>query len=154
HDIMERGLNSFRESCHLSTEDRRKRFLEEARETVQKAQTVLSKDQQQRLRQIDLQFKSTRAFEEPEVIEKLQLTAAQREQIRMIEARSFFASFGGPHSCPMDKRDGPPSGFPPHQLPPQEFGPKLPFFKQGLPPKEDRRPAGPEDESKRPSLDP
>ncbi len=105
------------ESRSLSAEERFQNFLMHARWLESEARKILTPDQQLRLRQIDLQFKGVRAFEEQDVIDKLNLEPSQREQIRAILAQDFCASFGDCH------RD-PPMGGPPKGPPPGEWGPK------------------------------
>jgi hypothetical protein len=81
--------DSFREFQGADSEQRRELFLNLARMTEMDAKTVLTAKQRQRLRQIDLQRKDARAFEEPEVAAALKLTANQKEQIRTLQARAF-----------------------------------------------------------------
>jgi serine/threonine protein kinase len=78
----------------LSSDERRERFLRMARLTEADVEKVLTAGQRQRLRQIDLQRKGERAFEEPEVTTALKLTAGQKEQIRSIRGRAFFRGPG------------------------------------------------------------
>ncbi|HTU93701.1 MAG TPA: protein kinase [Gemmataceae bacterium] len=98
------------ESRRLSPEQRRQHFLEDARWMESEAQSILNKEQRRRLRQIDLQFKGGRAFEEPDIIEALHLDASQRERIRAIQAQDVCDAFGDCHPGPPDKRGGPPPG--------------------------------------------
>ena len=63
--------------------------------------TDLTAPQRQRLRQIFFQMRGPMAFNEPEVVEELHLTAAQRRQIKLIQAE-WFASFGPPEDPSAD----------------------------------------------------
>ena len=60
---------------------------------------ILTPPQRLRLRQIFLQVRGPMAFNEPEVVEALQLTADQRQQIRVLQIGPFGRPggfFGGP----------------------------------------------------------
>ncbi|HZV07038.1 MAG TPA: serine/threonine-protein kinase [Gemmataceae bacterium] len=114
----------------LSPQERFVRFSEDARRMRDRAKEILTEDQQQRLREIDLQFKGSRAFEDPDIIEKLQLDAAQRENIRTIMAKAFCAAFDGGHSCGMDK----PAFQPPHAKTKRDGRPPFAMDNQGGPP--------------------
>src|SRR5205823_3019864 len=74
---------------------------------------VLTVAQRQRLRQIFLQFLGPMAFNDPDVVERLALTPAQRQQIRVIQAEEFgppFVRLGGPPNRPGGPPGGPPKG--------------------------------------------
>jgi serine/threonine protein kinase len=103
------------------------RFWEDAKWMKNEAQRILTADQRQRLREIDLQLKGVRAFEEPEVIEALHLDASQRDKIRAIQAQEFTAAFGDCHSHPPGKPGELPPGGPPHLRPPKFVGEPSPF---------------------------
>jgi serine/threonine protein kinase len=62
---------------------------------------ALSKQQRQRLIQISIQFRSPMVFNEPEVVEALNLSYSQRQQIKMIRDEEL-GGFGPP-----GKKDGP-----------------------------------------------
>ena len=64
--------------------------LEQARANEAEIDAILTPSQRVRLRQIALQSEGPAAFREPEVVEALGLTPAQRERIRAIEAESLF----------------------------------------------------------------
>jgi serine/threonine protein kinase len=103
----------------LSSEQRLQRFLDNAHRIEDQANQILIPRQQKRLRQIDLQIKGPRAFEEQSVIRELDLSVAQRERIRTIQAQDFRAAFGDCHPHPQDKCDDPPPpGPPPGPFPP------------------------------------
>ena len=68
----------------LPPEEFRKAFLALARASEAEIETILTRDQVNRLRQIALQWKGARAFEDLEVTAALKLTANQRERIRSI----------------------------------------------------------------------
>ncbi|MGH7173287.1 MAG: hypothetical protein ACRELG_23645, partial [Gemmataceae bacterium] len=84
-----RWEDSFEDFRRLNPEERRERFLHLARLTESDIETVLTSVQRQRLRQIDLQRKGERAFEEPDVSAALKLTVRQKEQIRTIRDKEF-----------------------------------------------------------------
>jgi serine/threonine protein kinase len=89
-DAMDkRWGDSFEDFRRLSPDERRERFLYLARLTEADIEKVLTAVQRQRLRQIDLQRKGERAFEEPDVSAALKLTARQKEQIRDIRDKAF-----------------------------------------------------------------
>jgi serine/threonine protein kinase len=92
--VDRRWGESFREFGRLSSEERRDRFLRQARRTAADVEKVLTADQRRRLRQIDLQRRGDRAFEDPEVTAALKLTAGQKEQIRAIRDRMSFGGLG------------------------------------------------------------
>ncbi|MDB5309164.1 MAG: hypothetical protein JWO38_3366 [Gemmataceae bacterium] len=69
---------------------------------------TLTAPQRARLRQIFLQFLGPMAFNDPEAIEQLVLTPAQRQRIRVIQAEEFGPPFGRPHGPrPGDPKDNP-----------------------------------------------
>jgi serine/threonine protein kinase len=92
----------------LTPEQKRQQFLAVARQNEAAVEQILTREQRQRLRQIDLQVKRERSFEEADVIAALKLTATQRNEIQHIQFEAFFA---GPmcHKGP----DGPPKAAPP-----------------------------------------
>jgi hypothetical protein len=67
--------------------------LEQARANEAEVDAILAPQQRVRLRQIALQAEGPAAFREPEVVEALDLTPAQREQIRTIEGEARFGQF-------------------------------------------------------------
>ena len=76
----------------LSLPERRSRFLELARANDRAMRTTLTPAQLQRLEQITLQLQGPRVFSQPEIIARLHLTDAQRQEIRQIEMESFAPS--------------------------------------------------------------
>ena len=64
--------------------------LEQARANEAEVDAILTPSQRVRLRQIALQSEGPAAFREPEVVEALGLTPAQRERIRAIEDEALF----------------------------------------------------------------
>jgi hypothetical protein len=88
--LDEQRPNSFREFHKMPSEERRKRFLEEARTNEADLAAILTPDQLRRLRQVELQRQGPMAFREADVAKALKLTADQRERIRAIEATAFF----------------------------------------------------------------
>jgi hypothetical protein len=65
--------------------------LEQARDNEAEVDAILTPAQHRRLRQLALQSEGSGAFREPEVIDALRLTPAQREQIRAIEEEFRFS---------------------------------------------------------------
>jgi hypothetical protein len=78
-----------------------RRFPGPSQEEKIKLIKALTKEQRRRLLQISIQFRSPMVFDEPEVIEALNLTYSQRQQIKMIQ----FEELGG--FWPPGKKDGP-----------------------------------------------
>src|SRR5262249_61505727 len=75
-------------------------FLELLREHEQAIAGLLTPAQQVRLKQIALQQMGARAFQEPEVVARLKLTAEQRARIRELEGRPGFGPPPGPPPGP------------------------------------------------------
>jgi serine/threonine protein kinase len=122
-DLKERRSGSL----SLPPRERLQHFLLDVKRMEEQAQQVLTQDQQQRLREIDLQLKGIRAFEQPEVIVALHLDDSQREKIRAIQAQEFSVAFGDCHPHPAEKRGGPPPDGP-HHPPSPKFGGEPPPF--------------------------
>ena len=80
---------------HLSREERDARWATMMHEAELRVAALLSPDQLKRLRQIALQQQFVRAFDDPRVIDGLQLTPGQREQIRAIQDESSLAILSG-----------------------------------------------------------
>jgi serine/threonine protein kinase len=113
-DAMDRRWEeAMRQVSHLTSDNRLTFFLDFARATDRQAKTILTPAQLHRLRQIDLQRKGPRAFEDADVIAALHLSDRQREKIRAIQAQAFCSAFDG-HACPPDRPapNGPPKGRP------------------------------------------
>jgi serine/threonine protein kinase len=96
---------SFRGFRHLTQDERRRKFLEMARAQDRALKAILSADQLRRLKQIDLQIQGLRAFHEPDVVDALQLTSAQRAKIRLIEEEAFHPPSEGPGHGPRSAED-------------------------------------------------
>jgi serine/threonine protein kinase len=86
------------------------RLLEAARRCEKTIAEVLDGRQRARLRQIALQVQGTFAFRDPEVIDALGLSAAQRQKARQAEAEAMAGFFAGPQP-----------GRPMGQEPPERF---------------------------------
>jgi serine/threonine protein kinase len=114
--MRERGRNWFKGLFGLTADQRREQLLKNARETEREAQNILDAEQRKRLRQIDLQFKGPRAFEEADVILALHLDAAQKEQIRAIQWEAFSKEIENRRFCPPEL---PPIGGRPFGPPPE-----------------------------------
>jgi eukaryotic-like serine/threonine-protein kinase len=97
------------ESRGQSSEQRRQRFAVQARSEEAALAALLSAKQMRRLRQIFVQMRGLFAFHDPDVIEALQLTAAQRSQIRAIENEVFREPWHRPGpKPPSETPDKPP----------------------------------------------
>jgi serine/threonine protein kinase len=103
--LHRRGKELFREFHRLSGEERQQGFLNLARASEAEVGAVLKPHQQQRLRQIYLQAQGPRAFEDPDVVSALKLTAGQKARIRSITADAIF---GGPDFPPCEPGPGKP----------------------------------------------
>ncbi len=121
--MRQRGGNWFKGLFRLTADQRREQLLRNARETEREAQNILDAEQRKRLRQIDLQFKGPRAFEEADVILALHLDAAQRERIRAIQWESFSRVID---DCHLGPPDPPPLGGRPFGPPPRGPRPEPP----------------------------
>lgn len=73
-----------------STTERRQKVLALARESEAALAEILTSAQVKRLPQIALQCQGPRALHEPDVVNELNLTLEQRDQIRRIELESIF----------------------------------------------------------------
>lgn len=81
-------------------EARRRRLARMAEEHERTLATILTEPQRARLAQIALQCQGLFAFKDPDVIQTLQLTAAQRAAIRTIEEQTLWPGFGWPGPGP------------------------------------------------------
>jgi serine/threonine protein kinase len=89
------------EFLRLTREQQRQRFVDEARADDKALRAMLTPGQLARLRQLSLQARGLAAFEEAEIVERLKLTAEQRDRIRGI-------GFGPPPGMPIFRgRPGP-----------------------------------------------
>lgn len=84
-------MESFNEVGRLSPTLRGQRAIGRARMYEAELNRLLTAPQMFRLRQIGLQAQGVNAFNEPEVVAELKLTAQQREKFRMIEEETHFA---------------------------------------------------------------
>jgi serine/threonine protein kinase len=75
----------------LSPAERGRRAVERARAYEAEVNELFTPAQQLRLRQIGLQSEGPGAFREPEVVAALELTAGQRERIRVLEEEALLA---------------------------------------------------------------
>ncbi|HTU24245.1 MAG TPA: hypothetical protein VMF30_02535, partial [Pirellulales bacterium] len=76
---------------HLSRDEREGHWAKLMHETELRITALLSPEQLNRLRQIALQQQFVRAFDNPRVVEALQLTRAQRDKIHDIQDESSLA---------------------------------------------------------------
>jgi serine/threonine protein kinase len=88
NDMNKRYGASFHEFGRLSADERRERLVEMTRGTENEIKDILTDAQRGRLREIDLQRKGVRAFEESDVIQFLKMTPKQNEQIRALQQES------------------------------------------------------------------
>jgi serine/threonine protein kinase len=92
----ERRIDLVRSSRAQPSEQRRQQFAALAREQEKALAEVLSAQQRRRLRQIGVQLRGLHAFQDKDVIEALQLTPGQRQQIRNLEAEMLVFRWPGP----------------------------------------------------------
>jgi hypothetical protein len=93
---------------HGSAQEWERRRLQLAQEQKRQVEKILDDSQLRRFRQIALQSLGPAAFREPEVITTLNLSAAQREQIRAIEASTvFIGAVYHLHSGPLKSKPPP-----------------------------------------------
>lgn len=83
--ISDQQRNAMAQTFQLDREERGARMQEISKQTEAAVAQVLSPPQQQRLTQIALQQQGTRAFDRPEVVQGLGLTAEQLAQIQQIQ---------------------------------------------------------------------
>jgi hypothetical protein len=74
---------------NLNPNQRRERFLEIARRSEQEVRSTLRDPQIQRLKQVRTQLLGPMAFNEPEMVQALELTEPQRQAMRQIESEAF-----------------------------------------------------------------
>jgi hypothetical protein len=96
--------------------------LEVTKENEAGVANILDVNQQVRLRQIDWQVKGPWAFREQAVVAALKLTAAQQQQIRLIEAERMLGPGPGGPRPDFGRHEGP-RGPGPH-FGPRAMGPK------------------------------
>jgi hypothetical protein len=86
-----RWMEAFGDPARLPPAAERVRIaLEQARANEAEVDAILTGTQRARLRQIALQSEGPAAFREPEIVEALRLTAAQRQEIRGLEEEALF----------------------------------------------------------------
>jgi len=89
--VGKQWADSFQDIGIKSPNERGRRALLQARNNEAELESILSAEQQFRLRQINLQAEGPGAFRDPKVAESLQLTTIQRERIWLIENNTAFA---------------------------------------------------------------
>jgi serine/threonine protein kinase len=94
---------------------RRLRLLASAREGEVLLEHILTVEQRDRLGQLMLQFRGPGVFDDPAVIQRLQLTKDQRQRIRELEYASMRSLFGFGRPAPQGGRRGPEANRPPRQ---------------------------------------
>jgi hypothetical protein len=106
-EVSHADARLFKELGRASREARDRRFLETAIENGTKLQSILTSEQQNRLRQIVLQVQGLAAFQEPEIVKTLALSRSQRRQVHDIEldARIRLGPRQSPFA-PMEDRAG------------------------------------------------
>jgi eukaryotic-like serine/threonine-protein kinase len=92
----------------MTADQRQEQMLDEARTKEEALDKILTQEQQRRLKQIALQLKpGLSAFHDPDVVKELELTAAQKDRLRMIEAESFGPGPDNHRGRPPGKRPEP-----------------------------------------------
>jgi serine/threonine protein kinase len=114
HDQDEQRKKSFAEFRGLSAEERKQRFLDQARAAEAGVREILTEEQFRRLGQIGLQLQGLSAFRDPLVANALHLTAEQKVRLRAAEAEVFFGGPapggpGGPGKRPPNQEWRPPT---------------------------------------------
>jgi serine/threonine protein kinase len=104
--VEKRRQESFREFHRLTSEERRQRFVDLARDNETVMVEILTPDQLDRLGQIALQLRGPGALLETEVASALKLTTQQKERIRAIVMEKFFAKPGRQPGSPVLKTPG------------------------------------------------
>ena len=89
-----RQKDVFRDFHRLTDKEREQRVREMFRANEGDVAAILTQEQRNRLRQIELQRKGTGAFREANILKELKLTLEQKKRIEAIEAETFF--FRGP----------------------------------------------------------
>ena len=89
-------VESLADVGRLSHAERGRRAVARARAYEDEVNGHLTSAQRTRLRQIGLQAEGPGAFNEPEVVAELELTAEQRDRIRTIEEEALFGWMRGP----------------------------------------------------------
>ncbi len=135
HEQMDAGRDQLFSAVNLPNEERQHRFVEFAEAQSARLNGILTVPQQQRLRQLSLQAQEIFAFQEQEIIEKLDLSPEQQRQIREIETQMFFRNAPKFFAHPPDDEFNEP---PPHDKKfargPGDHGPRM---RGGPPPHEE-----------------
>jgi serine/threonine protein kinase len=92
---QQRAYQAFCDSRSVDLPKMRKEFQEHTAATRVAIAEALEPDQMERLEQIILQRRGTSAFGDPNIAEKLGLTAAQREEIASLQTGAYDALHGG-----------------------------------------------------------
>jgi hypothetical protein len=106
---FQKDADAHRDALFASTEsfdDRKRQLVQFAEAQTSRLAMILTPAQQERLKQISLQSQGLFAFQEPEVIQALELTVDQRQQIREIEFQSIFGRGPKPPPEMFANRDG------------------------------------------------
>ncbi|HEY1187228.1 MAG TPA: serine/threonine-protein kinase [Gemmata sp.] len=88
--VAKEWVESFRDIGLVAPAERGRRTVAQARTNEADLNAILGPEQRARLRQIGLQSDGSGAFRDPEVAAQLDLTADQRERIRVIEDDAAF----------------------------------------------------------------
>ena len=105
HREVESEIRGIMQGGPPSDDGQKQRFVTFARTQTARLAGILTEPQQTRLKQISLQSQGLVAFQEPEIVQTLQLTAEQRKAIREIEFQAVFGRGPKPPDGP------PPPGF-------------------------------------------
>jgi serine/threonine protein kinase len=92
----EQAMKRFEGYGSLSPAERQQRFVKLARDDEAAVAQILTPAQLRRLAQIALQLQGPAALRQAHIAADLKLTAAQKEQIRAIEAKMFSGPLGPP----------------------------------------------------------
>lgn len=115
HQDMEQKFSAhLADSNPPSLKDGRQRFIQLAELQTNQLLQILTPKQQERLKQIWVQSQRIFAFQEPDVIDSLQLTTEQRQQIRDIEFQTIIGRGPPPFDRPPPDGERHFRGPPPH----------------------------------------
>jgi serine/threonine protein kinase len=95
--FVDRRRELFRDFGRLTIDQRRSRFVDLARANDHSMRKTLTPQQLARLDQINLQLQGPAAFRQAEVAARLELTDAQRQAIRQIEAETMASQWERRH---------------------------------------------------------
>jgi serine/threonine protein kinase len=102
-------------SSRDTAQKRRLLLLDSARDGEKLLDRILTGEQRDRLQQLMLQFRGPGVFDDPAVIQRLQLSKDQRQRIRELEYASMRSLFGFGRPGPQGGRRGAESNRPPRQ---------------------------------------